>query len=427
MFFVDHQQPEVLVGGMQSYSNPHEAGFLVALCRYLLLQGYKREQITILTMYTGQLLELKNRMPRSEFEGIKVCVVDNFQGEENDIILLSLVRSSKIGFLKESNRICVALSRARQGFYCIGNFTLLKTQCMLWKEICDDLQTKNAIGQALTLVCKRHNNVNEVQNSSDIQKFPLGGCDKLCGVRLDCGHACDRICHPTDEFHEPGRCRKVCWKSCPNEHLCRRLCHHPSQCFCARLIVKIIPQCGHEQTVQCCIEPEDFVCQVKCEKPLNCGHQCQNVCGSQCTTRCNVECNKTLPCGHEKIMPCFKDPKIYNKCKSDCNKVLECGHPCSRKCKELCHCNTTIDVELPCKHQKRVLCPKRNEPILCFEECRRGLQCGHECPGRCHEECNTFQCEILVEKILPCDHKQILPCHVGPMQHQLSRNVSKEM
>ena len=414
MFFVDHQQPEVLVGGMQSYSNPHEAGFLVALCRYLLLQGYKREQITILTMYTGQLLELKNRMPRSEFEGIKVCVVDNFQGEENDIILLSLVRSSKIGFLKESNRICVALSRARQGFYCIGNFTLLKTQCMLWKEICDDLQTKNAIGQALTLVCKRHNNVNEVQNSSDIQKFPLGGCDKLCGVRLDCGHACDRICHPTDEFHEPGRCRKVCWKSCPNEHLCRRLCHHPSQCFCARLIVKIIPQCGHEQTVQCCIEPEDFVCQVKCEKPLNCGHQCQNVCGSQCTTRCNVECNKTLPCGHEKIMPCFKDPKIYNKCKSDCNKVLECGHPCSRKCKELCHCNTTIDVELPCKHQKRVLCPKRNEPILCFEECRRGLQCGHECPGRCHEECNTFQCEILVEKILPCDHKQILPCHVDP-------------
>ena len=418
MFFIDHHQPEVLVGGMQSYSNPHEAAFLVALCRYLLLQGYKREQITILTMYTGQLLELKNKMPRSEFEGIKVCVVDNFQGEENDIILLSLVRSSKIGFLKESNRICVALSRARQGFYCIGNLSFLKSQCMLWKEICDDLQAKNAIGPVLTLVCKRHNNANEVKNSSDIQTFPLGGCDKLCGVRLDCGHACDKACHPTDEFHEPGRCPKVCWKSCPNDHHCQRRCHHPSECFCARPMVKIIPRCGHEQTVRCCIEPEDFVCQVKCKKTLDCGHQCKNVCGSPCTTRCNVECAKPLPCGHEKIMPCFKDPTIYNQCKSNCSKVLECGHPCSRKCKERCHCNTTIEVDLPCKHQKRVLCPNKNQPLLCFEECRRGLKCGHECPGRCHEDCSTFQCEILVRKILPCDHKQILPCHFDP------RNIS---
>ena len=418
MFFIDHHQPEVVVGGMQSYSNPHEASFLVALCRYLLLQGYKREKITILTMYTGQLFELKNRMPRSEFEGIKVCVVDNFQGEENDIILLSLVRSSKIGFLKESNRICVALSRARQGFYCIGNFTLLKSQCMLWKEICDDLQTKNSIGQGLTLVCKRHNNANEVRNSSDIQNVPLGGCDKLCGVRLECGHACDRICHPTDEFHEPGRCPKVCWKSCSNDHHCQRLCHHPSECFCVRPVVKIIPRCGHEQTVECGIEPEDFVCQVKCEKTLNCGHQCKDVCGSQCTTRCNIECNKTLPCGHEKIMPCFQDPTIYNQCKSDCNKVLECGHPCSRKCKERCHCNTTIEVDLPCKHQKRVLCPQRNQSLLCLEECRRGLKCGHECPGLCHEDCSTLQCEILVGKVLPCGHEQIRPCHFDP--HNIS-------
>ena len=117
LFFIDHCEPEIEVRGLQSFSNPHEAGFLVALCRYLLLQGYKPEQITVLTMYAGQLLELKNRMPRNPFLGVRVCVVDNFQGEENDIILLSLVRSnSKIGFLEEPNRICVALSRARQGF-----------------------------------------------------------------------------------------------------------------------------------------------------------------------------------------------------------------------------------------------------------------------------------------------------------------------
>ena len=49
-------------------------------------------------------------------QGVRVTVVDNFQGEENDIILLSLVRSNeenRIGFLKTDNRICVALSRAK--------------------------------------------------------------------------------------------------------------------------------------------------------------------------------------------------------------------------------------------------------------------------------------------------------------------------
>ena len=119
LFFIDHCKPEKLEGGLQSYSNSHEADFLVALCNYLLLQGYQRSQITILTMYTGQLLLLQEKMPKRTFGGIRVCAVDNFQGEENDIILLSLVRSNserRIGFLGESNRICVALSRARQGF-----------------------------------------------------------------------------------------------------------------------------------------------------------------------------------------------------------------------------------------------------------------------------------------------------------------------
>jgi superfamily I DNA and/or RNA helicase len=54
---------------------------------------------------------------------VRIMVVDNFQGEENDIILLSLVRSNteaKIGFLKTENRVCVALSRAKMGFYIIG-------------------------------------------------------------------------------------------------------------------------------------------------------------------------------------------------------------------------------------------------------------------------------------------------------------------
>ena len=55
---------------------------------------------------------------------MRISSVDNYKGEENDIILLSLVRSNKqysIGFLKNFNRVCVAFSRAKLGFYIIGN------------------------------------------------------------------------------------------------------------------------------------------------------------------------------------------------------------------------------------------------------------------------------------------------------------------
>ena len=52
------------------------------------------------------------------------------QGQENDIILISLVRSNqlthgKIGYLSSMNRLCVAISRARCGLYLFGNHTHL--------------------------------------------------------------------------------------------------------------------------------------------------------------------------------------------------------------------------------------------------------------------------------------------------------------
>ena len=50
------------------------------------------------------------------------------QGQENDIILISLVRSDKegkIGYLSSMNHFCVAISRARCGLYLFGNQTHL--------------------------------------------------------------------------------------------------------------------------------------------------------------------------------------------------------------------------------------------------------------------------------------------------------------
>lgn len=80
---------------------------------------------------------------------VKITVVDNFQGEENKIILLSLVRSNamaRIGFLATENRVCVALSRARDGLYVIGNMDNLTESSSIWKKIKAQLENMNALG-----------------------------------------------------------------------------------------------------------------------------------------------------------------------------------------------------------------------------------------------------------------------------------------
>ena len=416
LFFIDHTQMETRIEFLQSYSNDHEADFTVALCNYLLLQGYERKKITVLTMYTGQLLLLQEKMPKRKFDGVKVCAVDNFQGEENDIILLSLVRSNeegRIGFLGESNRICVALSRARKGFYCIGNFNLLNSHSKLWKEICDDLRTKQSIGDNLQLICKRHKAITSARWASDITLCHLGGCTMPCGDRLDCGHACDKLCHASDEYHMAGFCSKLCVNACPSNHRCQSRCHYPDKCPKCKVPVLKTLTCGHEQPVECGSDPDEVECQFECEKILECGHRCQNPCGSSCTEECKVSCKKILPCGHEKSMFCYRDPNFF-QCNSKCTKLLECGHPCSQKCKETCQCNTEVEKELPCKHRIRVLCREKDFEVTCTEKCSRTLECGHSCPGICFEDCTLKKCDVKIFKHLPCGHQESAPCCQDP-------------
>lgn len=93
-------------------------------------------------------------------------MVDNYQGEESKIILLSLVRSNnddKIGYLSLKNRICVALSRAKHGFYIIGNMNLLAKNSSTWKLIGKELQDQDAIGETLCLCCQTHGNISKVR------------------------------------------------------------------------------------------------------------------------------------------------------------------------------------------------------------------------------------------------------------------------
>ena len=180
IFFINHRKPEdesEINDKLKSHSNQHEAEYIAALCDYFLLQGYKPSQITVLTLYTGQVLALKKMMPKSRFEGVRITAVDNFQGEENDIILLSLVRSNekkKIGFLSIRNRVCVALSRAREGLYCIGNFAMLSEKSELWNKIVQDMKGRDALGESLELLCINHpDRVIHARDADDFKRAPV--------------------------------------------------------------------------------------------------------------------------------------------------------------------------------------------------------------------------------------------------------------
>jgi superfamily I DNA and/or RNA helicase len=113
-----------------------------------------------------------------------VSTVDNYQGEENQIIMLSLVRSNlneTVGFLKTNNRICVALSRSKCGMFCIGNFTMIAKKSDTWKNIVDEAKTNGNFGESILLSCARHKE-NDIlaKMPNDFDLRPEGGCHLPC-------------------------------------------------------------------------------------------------------------------------------------------------------------------------------------------------------------------------------------------------------
>jgi hypothetical protein len=156
--------------------NEYEASFCLKLVEYFLQQGYDSDDIVILTPYLGQLVSIRNLMETSSLKAklnsldfkelkyfdydlgdyvmcvgdsyfssvqqnskiqqsskkkgkkennvIRVCTIDNFQGEQSRIVIVSLVRSNdrgNIGFMNVPERVNVLMSRAQDGLFIVGN------------------------------------------------------------------------------------------------------------------------------------------------------------------------------------------------------------------------------------------------------------------------------------------------------------------
>lgn len=84
------------------------------------------KKISILTTYNGQkdlILDILSQRcgqgtgPLAGVEPGAVSTVDQYQGQQNDYIILSLVRTKAVGHLRDVRRLIVAVSRARLGLY----------------------------------------------------------------------------------------------------------------------------------------------------------------------------------------------------------------------------------------------------------------------------------------------------------------------
>ncbi|XP_060066353.1 NFX1-type zinc finger-containing protein 1-like [Ylistrum balloti] len=480
VYFLNHNVKEHADSDkdLKSHKNQHEVDFIAKLYRYLRLQGYGSRDITVLTTYKEQerLLKIAIRdveetehfyevtsnssgndrdIPGSstahlksrckshtttvrdvdnamlfsnmaknimEDENARVTTVDNFQGEENKIILLSLVRSNSkgnIGFLRESNRICVALSRAKAGLYVIGDCTLLREKNDLWRKILQKADFKGIVGTSLTLRCRNHpQNKTEVSHANDFQNVEDGGCSLKCSARLACGHYCFRKCHTYDPNHSHLPCLSFCQKLCSSGHKCQSKCFGcREKCSpCMFEVSKVLPLCRHTVKVPCSEIVEEFLCTERCEQTLQCGHQCQQKCGFPCNTNknCNEQVRVKAVCGHMVQTACHT--KQNPICKVKCSEKLECGHFCKGTCQSCFagalhqKCREKTQYKQQCGHTIIIDC------ILSywdqkydgnFLKCRKSCEwrCEHEaCEKSCGEPCTRQPCNIRCSKKLSCRH-----------------------
>jgi len=105
--------------------NPKEANVIVYLVRKLMDAGLDPNDIAIIAPYAAQVRCLRSRL---EDRRLEIDTVDGFQGREKEAVLLTMVRSNEIGeigFLSDTRRTNVALTRAKRKLIVVGDSATL--------------------------------------------------------------------------------------------------------------------------------------------------------------------------------------------------------------------------------------------------------------------------------------------------------------
>jgi hypothetical protein len=188
--------------------------------------------------------------------------VDNFQGEQADVVIVSLVRSNtghQLGFLKQPQRINVLLSRARHGLILLGNEATLRqgsARTKAWDTVLRTLP----VFSGFPACCEVHNNETLVPDAAAFARAaPNGGCAQVCGVQMTCGHPCTEKCHARAMPHPP--CHVRVPEHCPVGHAIERECSSAKQPACKAVVAEHCPA-GHPIDRICSADKQP-VCKVE--------------------------------------------------------------------------------------------------------------------------------------------------------------------
>ncbi|KAK6496366.1 hypothetical protein TWF481_002391 [Arthrobotrys musiformis] len=278
IIFVSHNYPELNAtriadrrddGSNLSKENQYEAEILIKCVRYLGQQGYGTDKLVVLTPYLGQLCVLRGALSKDNdpvlndldsFEliragllspagadvgkrQIKISTIDNYQGEESDIVIVSLTRSNSagdIGFMASPQRVNVLLSRARNALIMIGNadtFMNSRKGKDVWIPLMEQLKKDGHVYDGFPIQCGNHPEKKALLKTKEEFDVvcPDGGCSEPCGILLNCGqHKCPYRCHQLQD-HTKMECPEIIESRCARKkHDISRQCHDKAAASCKK-------------------------------------------------------------------------------------------------------------------------------------------------------------------------------------------------
>ncbi|CAD7939014.1 unnamed protein product [Amoebophrya sp. A120] len=458
-----------------SFKNHEEAERQLAVFMLMVSQGIPAHKITITAPYRAHIRYIKTElMPKAKkarrdylmcawsiaglelaeerearfaaldedpllkcFDEVVCTPLDGYQGNQNDHIILALVRSNSTldcGFLKkEPEGICrrtVAQSRARKSWIIIGsadcfghdrcgggnskaarrgskdkisiaeepsepekNGGSFRSNSVWGAGLIDHLRKDNRVSETLPLKCPRHDP--PVRNSNPAS----------CGEEGTTGEAAiaSGANAKTPSF----------FPACASE-------------LSDPVICQDLPEVESDQ------DPLSFTNRLICTKICNrelpsCGHACRRYCHAG-------ECDARF-CREIVLTPCAKFPDKHLALRRVCNAPeVVCQAEVQFTCKKVrsdggrqVSCNTTLTrkcyqngdlvqhlVDFPCKKCTRPIeapCDTKPADLRCKENCQRKLACGHACPLLCWEECRKAKCQVRVtQKCAAGKHTIEMPC-----------------
>lgn len=402
-FFWSHDYPEERE---RSIKNLGEANMVAALAMFFVSSNIEESRITILCAYRGQLQTVR-RLYRTlnpsvdNVNSINIRTIDEYQGDENDFIIISLTRSNKrrnIGFLKEIERRCVAQSRAKCGMYFVGNEAMFRNDTT-WMYLMNRMSEKNLINSKIPICCYKHPkeihnvlqsvnlNASDISDKSQLMYFVqrnYGWCDEVCNKLFDCGieeHRCKNSCTPR---HNDDKCMAdvpFLFESCGHQ-ITRKCFMNEGDIKCTFKKIEILV-CGHEKTASCYdwnYDKNNLICEEMCSKSYDCesNHGCPKLCN-------------TIHSHNAKDCPVLVTYEIPS-----CKHVSHSRKICSSPIPVHVKCTTSIVYTSPvCGHEQKRLCSEKEK---CVHQCQKMRpDCGHLCDHKCYNPCLHKEC-IFCEK-----------------------------